>query len=455
MRKAFIRFQLGLVSVLLLATFVLLMIMVMNFNHRWDFTKQKIYSLSPQTIELLKEMKTGKLEIFAFYPYEAPQREEFELLLKQSQSIHSQLSYVFYDPEKRPHKASFWKVKEAFTVVFRWNGQTERLIAPDEELFATTLLKLKNPKTIPLCFTQGNSESSLTDLKDKGLSQLGELLGDSSFEIRTVSVGAGKRISKQCKVVVVAGPQKEWPKESLVGLKDAFYQGQNILFLIDPMDRGAGRNFYEWMRDLGVYIGNDVIVDKMSRVVGGDFLVPFVTEYNQDLPLLKYFEHPTFFPVARTVEPSINVVPGLKATSLAFTGSNSWAETQLDQLEKGDASFDASQDVPGPISIAVHVEQSQEDSDKTLAQMVVIGDSDFLTNAYLSVSGNRNLALRLLHELAGDDRVIKVENRYGDFQPLQLTPERRQTLFLVALAVLPLLSVSVGFVVILWRKRRQ
>ena len=50
---------------------------------------------------------------------------------------------------------------------------------------------------------------------------------------------------------------------------------------------------------------------------------------------------------------STDSVSGIEVVPLAMTGSGSWAETDLVELENGNSAFDIDRDVAGPFASAV------------------------------------------------------------------------------------------------------
>jgi len=460
MMKGFLnRFQVALVSVLLLVTFGFMLTIVLRFNHRWDLTSEKLYSLSKTTRDMLSKMSEERIEVFAFYPSNEAQKEDFELFLRECQLQHPQFEYYFYHPNRRPQLAQYWHIKDLYTVIIRYQDRQERLLLPDEEAFASALLRLLSPREISLCFLNEPGDERLNSDAAEGFGLFRELLVDHNYRLQFVSL-TQKDVPSFCEVVVVPGPQSDWTPDETELLNQLFARGQSLLLFIDPMDSGTGRSFIDFMEGYNVQLRSDVIVDKMSRMMGGDFLLPFVNQYAMDHSLMEGFDTATFFPVARSVFPLAKEKSDFLATSIAFSSSNSWAETNLAGLENGEAAFETETDFPGPISLAVAVEKAKDVNKKESWEdvssgdrMVVVGDSDFVTNAYLRLSGNQDFVLRLLQWLARDDRYVVLEDHHPKFQPLLLDGFQRFVLLLCSLLIYPLFFLLVGFAQNIWRRK--
>jgi len=450
-RRLIIRFEILVVSVVLLATFGMLLALLSGHNRRWDLTQEKIYSFSKKTVDILKAMKGSPLEILAFYPARDDNKTEIEVFFKEAAIIHGGLNYHFYDPQKQPALTRELGVKDIYTTLFRYKGREERTVLPDEEAFATALVRLMQPRQITVCAVTGHGESETGDTAEKGLSHLSTALKDRNLNVRDILLAA-EGIPAVCHVVLIPGPQKNWTRDELELVRKFYSRGGGVLFLIDPTDQSAGPIFTDFFKSLGVKISSNVIVDKMSRAVGGDFLVPFVNQYNPDHPLTRNFHDPTFFPVTRTVEPA-GETEG-HAVSIAFSGSNSWAETNLQNLEQGEAVFEVESDTPGPLSVAVAMMPAAGDV-QTKGRMVVLGDSDFMTNAYLDLSANRDFALHVLDWLANDDRIVVIDSQAKNFVPFTLTSAQQLGLFTASVIGMPLLFFTAGAAGIFWRRTRS
>jgi hypothetical protein len=374
---------------------------------------------------------------------------------------HHRFRFHFYDPDRSPQLAKQWNVKKLYTVILLYDKRKEQVFRPNEETFANALLRLMNPRVIPLCFVTGHGEAGLWSEEQNGIKHFREALEANNYGVHEILLARDK-IPPFCQLMIVPGPQRDWDPSELDLLKNFFQEGKSILFLMDPVDPGTGKAIDDFMKDLGIRLGSDVIVDKMSRMVGGDFLVPFVNQYVSDHPITSEFEMATFFPVARSVQPAAKIKEGIRIVPLALSGSGSWAETNLVALEKGEAAFESETDFPGPISLAVALEKKidqprevkpEAPGEGNEGRMVVVGDSDFITNNYIDLSGNKDLALKMIQWLAKDDRAVILHKGIAEFQPLFLNTRQRFVLLTTTLLGYPVFFLTVGALWIFWRRR--
>ena len=150
--------------------------------------------------------------------------------------------------------------------------------------------------------------------------------------------------------MVIAGPKKPFFPEEVEDLKKYVQAGGRLILLLEPYQDGG---FKEWLASLGVTLSDDIVIDKVSRVFGGDYLIPMAGSYGQH-PITEKFNVATFFPTARSLTLFLSTARG-SYDVLVRSSSGSWAEFNKKEVEKGQAAFDAGQDRKGPLTLAVLV----------------------------------------------------------------------------------------------------
>jgi ABC-type uncharacterized transport system involved in gliding motility auxiliary subunit len=218
----------------------------------------------------------------------------------------------------------------------------------------------------------------------------------------------------------------------------------------------------DFLREYGLVISSDMVVDKMSRVMGGDFLLPMIVTYGNH-EITRNFRLLSFFSLARSVEVDKNVKKkGLILTNLALTSQESWAETDREALNQGKARLDGD-DRQGPLSLAVIVEldpkeakaegTKEEDQITGEGKLVVFGDADFASNKFVSLAGNSELITNTINYLVGRKDLITIPEKERPTDHLMLTRNQGLLLFWIPVVLIPLLVIVLGVVV--WRKRRS
>jgi ABC-type uncharacterized transport system involved in gliding motility auxiliary subunit len=86
-------------------------------------------------------------------------------------------------------------------------------------------------------------------------------------------------------------------------------------------------------------------------------------------------------------------------------------------------------------------------------RLVVVGDSDFLTNGQLANAGNANLAANLVNWLGKKEESLGIAPRQPEQVSLVLSASQLRAIMLVSLVGLPALGIVLGLAV-WWRRRR-
>jgi ABC-type uncharacterized transport system involved in gliding motility auxiliary subunit len=229
-----------------------------------------------------------------------------------------------------------------------------------------------------------------------------------------------------------------------------------------------------FLAEYGVKLESDLIVDTVSRLLGGDYFMPVVNEYEYHT-ITDKFRYATFFPYARSVSPAEEKPEGITVESIAKSSQNSWSERQLDVQE---VTFSEEDDVGGPVSLAVVAtiqpkeethqtepeeevtEQEAEKQDSTEdiqpeleGRIAVFGDSDFITNRYYYLSGNGNFFLNTVNWLTEEEDLIAIQPKTSSPRTIQLSPSQGRLIFFVSLIILPLAVLITGISV--WIRRRS
>ncbi|NTV58186.1 MAG: hypothetical protein HGA74_13015, partial [Deltaproteobacteria bacterium] len=292
----------------------------------------------------------------------------------------------------------------------------------------------------------------------ESLASIHQNLSNQNYEFEELTL-AQKDIPSDAALVVVAAPEKNLFPEEVASLKRFLNKGGSLLIFLEPYQDGGLKEF---LREYGVVMSSDMVVDKMSRVMGGDFLLPMIVTYGNH-EITKNFRLLSFFSLARSVEVDKGVKKkGLTLTNLALTSQESWSETDRDALNQGKARLDA-EDRQGPLSLAVIVEldpkeakgEEGKEEDKITGEgkLAVFGDADFASNKFVSLAGNSELMINTMNYLVGRKDLITIPEKERPADHLMLSRNQGLMLFWIPVVGIPLLVIVLGVVV--WRKRRS
>jgi hypothetical protein len=212
---------------------------------------------------------------------------------------------------------------------------------------------------------------------------------------------------------------------------------------------------------MGIRLGDDFIVDHERRVVGTEGLAAVVELLKKGNPISEPGTNPiesgAVLPSARSVD-VVAAAPGVDAESIARTSPTAWAMADPGRARRGEEPTRAANDVPGGASVVVMAEVGAG-ADGRRGRLVVVGDADFASDAYLDLLGNRDLALNAAAwaaeeaTLAGA-RPKTVPEVIRPLSPLVLTEPQARALLVGVAVVEPGLVLAAGAVLVGLRRRR-
>jgi hypothetical protein len=162
-------------------------------------------------------------------------------------------------------------------------------------------------------------------------------------------------------------------------------------------------------------------------------------------------------PSARSVDVT-GEVPGVTAEAIARTAPTAWAMHGVDRARRGEAPSVAAEDVPGGAAVMAMAEVSAPGAPRG-GRLVVVGDADFASDAYIDLLGNRTLAMNAVawlteEPLLAGDRPQQANEVFRPLSPLVLSESAARTLLFAVTVLQPGLVLALGTVVVAIRRRR-
>ncbi len=468
-RKSFLySSNLFLVIVLVIGILAIINTFLAKHHYRMDFTESKLHSLSDQSVTVLKGLDDD-VNIKLFFREGNYGRANMEHLMEIYAYHSSKVKYEFIDPDKNPGLVKRYEIAEDGTTIFESGEKESRITSTSEEDITNAIIKISREEKKVIYFLEGHGEASLEETGDNGYSIAKDELEKLAYEVKKLPLALGDNYPDDISLLIVPGPQKDLLPNELDTIRTYIQSGGRVFFMIDP-ETAPGLTPY--LEEFGVILEKDLIVDTVSRLLGGDYFMPVVNEYEYH-SITNKFRYATFFPYARSVSPAEEKPEGITVESIAKSSQNSWSERQLDQQE---VTFNEDDDVGGPISLAIvatiqpkeekpeelqeeSTEQEEEQkppedaSPKSEGRIAVFGDSDFITNRYYYLSGNGNFFLNTVNWLTEEEDLISIQPKTSSPRTIQLSPSQGRLIFFVSLIILPLAVLITG--ISIWVRRRS
>jgi len=418
-----------------------------RYNEKWDWSAEKVHTLTQQSLGLLEGLDRDVVVTAFFAETDAPAVRE---LLERYSDASPRLSLRFVDPNANPALIAELAIDEEKLarglIQVESAGQTIDVTEISESGITNTLLKLTSGGEKRLYFVQGHNERPIEGepgAGKEGMTRVAAALRNETYQVDELLLAAMGEVPEDASAVVLAGPTRPYLEQEHGALERYLERGGALLVMLDPR---ANTDLYEDLERWGIRVGDDVIVDQ-SLALFGRATSPFAGSYGQH-PITDELREPTLFHMARSVE----LAPGASDSleTIVMTGDASWAERDLAAWrETGRAAYDE-RDLMGPVPVAVAGTPTL-DSDGA-GRIVVFGDSDFASNEFLDGFRNQDLLLNSVNWLVGDVEQISLRPHLARASRFQMTQEQFQRIQVLSLFVIPEAIAVLGVVVWWWRR---
>lgn len=440
---------------------ILVLVNVVSNAHSWrkDLTEEGIFSLSSQSRKVLDTLQSD-VEVLAFF--QMGKGSKLEDLLKNYAHASDRFRYEIIDPVKHPEKARQYEVTQSDVLVVKCGTRNTKITGTSEEDITNAILKVAKQEQKKVYFLSGHGEPGIEDQEETGYGVLKKALENESYQVQELKLFTQENVPDDCAVLLVAGPKRDLETGETEALERYLKKGGDALFLLDP---GGPAGLDAFLANWGVKVGKDVVVDQVLRLFQGPALgVDPIVETFGSHEITQDFQGQVLFHLVRSIQPAEPLPEGVTADSLAKTSPQSWAETDLETLFQKSQVSRSSDDLSGPVSVAVAVtakaerkeekEQAEEKDEEgqASAKIVVFGDSDFVNNAWISRMYNADLLLNAINWLAGEEEYISIRPKATRGSRVTMTPQETRNVFYFSVLILPEVLLLFGLA-IWWRRR--
>jgi len=473
-------FQNSLFTVLLIVVVGLIAWLSERYEVKIDWTVNNLHSLSEASKSLLDTM-SNPITITAYASKDNQLRQNIKDVVERYQRYKTDISLHFVNPFTAPGEVRERGVQANGELIIDYQGRNEHLRQSpvSEQELTSALQRVARTDNRLIVFLEGHGERSANKGADYDLSQWAYALKDTGFEVQSLNLGEGKGIPENTNVLVLATPQnKLLPGEINIIMEYIEQNNGNLFWLLDPSVSLAGLELLA--ENVGLTVQPGMIVDPTSQILGNSPAVVSITTTG-------YRRHP----ITLGLENELSLFPQASGLMVVPPENENWLENPLLTTHpqawseigesEGMIQYDEGIDIDGPLNIAYTLvreeghdhnheenieeneeaeELSSEDLEETddindLEQrMIILGESDFLSNAYVGYGANLELGLKMINWLAEDDDFIDIPSKTAVDLSLDLSPNAQIFLGSFFLFLLPILLISIGIMVFLLRRRK-
>ena len=255
-----------------------------RYNKSYDSTSNKRFSLSDQTVKIVKGLSQPATITY----YDKPTNfQTAKDLLDRYASISSRIHVEYVDPDKKPEEARAAGVTKYGTTMVQIGAKKEEAKSVTEEEITGAIIRDLKSRTRTVCFVSGNGERQIDDGDPQdGYSKLKDALGKDDYETKTISLLEKADIPADCTVVVVAGPKTDYLQPAVDAIKKYVEGGGRAMFLLDPpikLGHPTADNdaLAKVLQDWGVSLDKDLVLDQnpVGQLLGLGPQVALVSKY--------------------------------------------------------------------------------------------------------------------------------------------------------------------------------
>jgi len=489
--------QVALMIVVVTSILVIVELVSVKYFKRWDVTPGNFYSLSAKTINLLKKLDREKkrIEIIAFTrKLEEPAVTE---ILEQYSRASKQISFKFLSLDASPRTAKKHDVDAYGTLVVihhfgkeqtekqnksnsaeqekKPTFRSEKIFNLSENAIANAILKTIQSEQKRVYYLTGHGERLFTGQGREAMKALAIGMRDDNYQVDELLLLRKKGVPQNTSMLIIAAPQKELEEAEVKYIDDYIKSGGKLLVFLEPGMK-PGR-LTALLERYGFEIPESFVVDPESvryELAGGNIITPFAVDYglHEITRQLKGFA--TVFPTVRKVSAKGMPKAGLHSEELVKTGAGSFTVEEI-SIQNGQLHFDpkTKKDGPVPIGAAVTVTldlyklaqgqgaaddaktpaSQKKTNEKNEAKIVVFGDADFASDAFIGAQGNGNLVFNTVNWLGGEKDLITIRPKSRTGEPLVLAGGEGRFVHLFTVWVMPLFIILIGAAV--YVRRRQ
>lgn len=421
-----------------------------RYQVEMDWTKTGRHSLSHASQHVLSKLD-GTVDVIAYVRPNQHTRQQIRRFVAYYQHFKPTITLQFINPDAVPDEVRQTGISANGELLLRYHGRTQHVKRITEEQFTNALERLLRSREHWITFIEGHGERDALGRANHDLGMWSKQLVARGFKVQPLNLAIVKDIPNNTKLVVLAAPQIKLLAGEVSSLMRYLSRGGNMLWLAEPNDMHGLEPLAE---QLGVEILDGTVIDSATSLLGIDdpTIVVSTPSLYPDHIITNTFDYTTFFP--RTAAIRVKDGTGWHKSLLLTSATHTWLETgKLDDK----ISYDAASDSIGPFEIGVSLHKDRADTSASVSlqqRVIVVGDGDFLSNAYVNNGGNFDLGLRLINWLSEDDEFIDIPTKVVNDAHLELSLAVSIIIsfgFVLLLPTLFLLTASI----IYWRRQRQ
>ncbi len=443
-----------------MAGLLLVLVIVINtvagrFDVIADVTENRRHSLAPASEAVLDQLD-GEVIITAFAAPEGPLRIQLAEFLDPWLRYKADLSLQFLDPANHLNLIRELDIRSDGELLVQYRNRQDTLRQLNDRDLTQLLLRLSRQQQTYVSYASGSGEGDFRGEANFDYGYFGSAMNERGLVPGPLDLILTPVLPDNLQLLILTPARGSLLPGVTDAIIDYLETGGNLLLLMEPestrASNGSNTDYDDLLSWLGLARLQGQVIDTGAVSAGMDNPLNIVVNRYPASTLLESFYARTLFPGAAALsancESGSDNNAGFDCRPIVSTGPGSWTETSV---VAGTIGLNEDQgEVRGPLHIGYRLTRSLDDG--TEQRIVVMGDSDFITNRYYGNGGNLDFGMRLMEWLTDNDVLINVE---ASERNLDLNWSARTTGWLAIVFMLLLPAMVVGYGLRLgWKRRR-
>lgn len=447
-------------------------ILVGLLDVKWDFTPNKLFSLTDVTKNQLKDLKTDVTIIGLFddgkVGSDGTYKELTDLLALYQKYDHVKVQYI--DPDKNPgiekqldEQGTMDLQKGDLVVKSIVNGKEKKKKLNFYDLFTTTMDQqtfqenltgskaeqgftgaikyVTSEKTPVVYFTTGHNEINV----DSDYKNVKSYLDKNNYEVKTLNLMTAGKVPEDASILVVASPKNDLSPSEKDALSAYLKSGGKAVFMFDYLSNDPDFTQYnDLLSGYNVAVNYDKVKETDQNMRRPDDEYAILLNVNSSAII------PQAFPIMMKDSRSISILKNQKEyiTPTELVKTNGTAVGEAASAARGE-------NTQGPLDIAVAVENKGGEKP---SKILVMGNASFISDnseqAYGTTAYNYGMIFFLQSISWMFDSKDELVVPAKDYENPVITINELQANIMsyVLLIVLPLIILGTGMLVYLRRR---
>ena len=440
-----------------------------------DFTQEKLYTLSDETKESVKNIDKNVNIYFIGYSDDNSDLD----LAKQFKNVNEKIVAEAIDVNNRPDLAQKYGVESGTQgIIVECGDKSKVLTAQDlvtydtstyetisiaEEKLTTAIKSVSSDKIPKVYFLEGYSDFSL----NQNMYYLNMYLGNEVNEINTLNILSTGKVPDDCDTLVITTPAKDFDDVTTNSIIEYINSGRNILWMNAALAQNVDMpNVNKILAMYGVNPFEIGIIRETdtSKMVSGspDIIMPEVQYstvtkdlYNSVAPI---FVNATKINIDEEKLEELNVAK----TDLLVTSDGAYFRKNFyEQSESPIDGEEQTQFIVGAELDKTIKEANEENGESAvISKLIIYGENAFISDyplmensqySAIMLGGNKDLALNSIAYLVDREEDISVRKSTGTV--VYTATEQQDLIVRIIIFAVPAIIILVGIIV--WQVRRR